>query len=511
MNFTGKTRIAFRLLFIIISLLFYNNLFSQAPSIEWQKCLGGSLVETTRSFKQTANNGYILAGHSKSSNGDLTENKGLGDAWIVKLDSQANILWQKTYGGSSHDEPMCAIETTDGGYIFCGITYSTDGDVIGGTGIKEGWIVKLSSNGTIQWQKIIANSEVRSIIESNDGGYVVTGQTNSLFEDIYITKIDLTGNTVWSHTYGGSQNDYSGCIINANDGGYIFSGTTNSTNGNISFNHGQRDAWVIKVDHLGIIQWEKTYGGSEDDTSTNIEKTSDNGYILCAQSSSNDGDVTVHYGTSATKDAWLVKLDSNGVIEWQKTLGGSNHEFNCNVKQIPNDNGYIALYHTYSNNGDITNFNGFCDFWVIRLNALGQLEWQRTLGGNANDFPVSILQTNDNGYLVAGDTGSTSGQISGNHGQSDSWIVKLAPDSLNNTNFEYPKVSFSPNPSTNYIQINSNTGILNKTIYDNLGRVIYFSETPEDQIDISFLSKGIFFMEIEDINKKLHKQKLIKL
>lgn len=169
------------------------------------------------------------------------------------------------------------------------------------------------------------------------------------------------------------------------------------------------------------IQWVKSLGGSSVETAFDISQTSDGGYIVAGNTSSTDGDVS---GNNASTDYWIVKLSSLGIIEWQKCLGGSATDSGHSIEQT-NDGGYIVAGFTTSNNGDVSGNHGSVDCWIVKLTAIGNIEWQKSIGGSASDYGYCIQQTSDGGYIVVGYTLSNNGDVIGNHGSADYWIVKL--------------------------------------------------------------------------------------
>jgi len=411
------------------------------PRIVWEKALGGSNWDEAYSIQQTNDGGYIIAGGTWSNDGDVSGNHGSKDAWIVKLDGNGNIQWQKTLGGSGYDVAVSIQQTSDGGYIVAGFTSSNDGNVSGNHGGEDAWIVKLDGNGNIQWQKALGGSDgdrAHSIQQTSDGGYIVAGYTESNDGDVsgwhegyddggnplpdyWVVKLDGNGNIQWQKALGGSEGDEALSIQQTSDGGYIVAGETYSNNGNVSGNHGGEDAWIVKLDRDGNIQWQKSLGGSNDDWAKSIQQTSDGGYIVAGRTKSNDGDVSENHGG---KDAWIVKLDSSGNIEWQKALGGSSYDVALSIQQT-SDGGYIVAGYTESNDGDVSENHGWYDCWIVKLDKDGNIEWQKSLGGSKEDIALSIQQTSDGGYIVAGYTESNDGDVSENHGSKDAWIVKL--------------------------------------------------------------------------------------
>ncbi|MGB4094684.1 MAG: T9SS type A sorting domain-containing protein, partial [Bacteroidales bacterium] len=223
------------------------------------------------------------------------------------------------------------------------------------------------------------------------------------------------------------------------------------------------------------------------------------GYIVAGETWSNDGDVSGNHGNS---DYWVVKLNSSGDIEWQKCLGGTNSDWAYSIQQT-NDSGFIVAGYTHSNNGDVSGNHGYYDYWVVKLNSSGDIEWQKCIGGTNYEFANSIQQTSDGGFIVAGETLSNNGDVSGNHGYSDAWVVKLTnePDRINEIE-NYNLLSIYPNPFTEYAIItfdNPKNEKYKLLIIDVTGKVVMeineiYGNTVE--IDGSNLSAGVYVFEL---------------
>lgn len=358
------------------------------PYITWQKCLGGSKDESLSnnfpemggiyyaSIQQTTDGGYIVASWTESNDGDVSGNHGGVDVWIVKLNSAGNKVWQRCLGGSGTDWVYSIQQTTDGGYIAAGYTFSNDGDVSGNHGATDVWVVKL----------------------------------------------DGSGNKVWQRCLGGSAFDRAYSIQQTVDGGYIVAGCTNSNDGDVSGTIGSGDAWIVKLDGFGNKVWQRCLGGSAFDIAYSIQQTTDGGYIFAGGTNSNNGDVSGNHGEG---DIWVVKLDSAGNKLWQRCLGGSDTELWVSSVEQTIDGGYVVIGTTGSNDGNVSGNKGFCDVWVVKLDSAGSLVWQKCLGGTSLECGFSIQQTFDGGYVLAGMTYSNDGDVSGNHGEIDIWVVKL--------------------------------------------------------------------------------------
>ena len=347
---------------------------------QWAIIYGGSdfNFDWARSIQQTSDGGYIVAGS--------TESFGAGgiDFWVLKLTSTGEIEWQRTYGGIYWDETYSIQQTSDGGYIVAGFTLSF------GAGDDDSWILKLNSAGAIEWQHTYGGSKddkFRSIQQTSDGGYIVAGDTASFgygAGDIWVLKLFSTGEIEWQHTYGGAFSDYAPSIQQTSDGGYIVAGSSES------FGAIDSDFWVLKLDSNGAIEWQDTYGGSDNDYARSIQQTSDGGYIVA-------GD-TASFG-AVNNNFWILKVDSSGDIEWQRAYGGNSGDYAYSIQQT-SDGGYIVAGYTLSFGVESS------DFWILKLGSSGDIEWQHTYGGDFVDHAYSIQQTSDGGYIVAGETGS---------------------------------------------------------------------------------------------------------
>ena len=229
----------------------------------------------------------------------------------------------------------------------------------------------------------------------------------------------------WQKSLGGSSDEYANDIQITYDGGYITAGYALSNNGNVSFNHGGKDYWVVKLDASGNIQWQQSFGGSRDDEAFSVYQSTDSGYVVAGYSMSDDGDITNHHGGTDTSDYWIVKLNAGGTIQWENSFGGTDYDAAASIQQTA-DSGYIAAGFTQSVNGDITLNHGNSDYWILKLTSVGAIQWQYTYGGTSWDNAASIQQTVDSGYIVAGNTYSADDDVSFNHGLSDYWMLKLS-------------------------------------------------------------------------------------
>jgi len=283
-----------------------------------QKTFGGSGYDYASSVKQTTDGGYIVAGYTGSFGA------GSSDVYILKLNPDGSLAWQKTFGGSDYDVAHSIQQTTDGGYIVAGYTNSF--------GYYDAYILKLNSDGSLAWQKTFGGTgydEAYSIQQTTDGGYIVAGKTYPFRAgdyDIYILKLNSDGSLVWSKTFGGSNNDEAYSIQQTTDGGYIVAGKT------YTFGAVWSDAYVLKLDSDGSLEWQKTFGGSGNDWAYSIQQTTDGGYIVAG--------LTGSFG-AVWYDAYVLKLDSDGSLSWQQMFGEDGYDAAYSIQQTT-DGGYIV-------------------------------------------------------------------------------------------------------------------------------------------------------------------------
>ena len=423
---------------ISIFLSFPSISYSQSSLIQWQKSLGGSGSEIGRSVATTNDGGYIMAGYSNSNDGNISGNHGGYDYWVVKTDATGNIQWQRSYGGSGDDYATAIIKANDGGYVIAGYSASNNGNVTGNHGNDDYWIIKTDLSGNIQWQKSLGGSGWdwgRAVIPANGGGYLVTGAATSNNGDvtgqhgngdIWVIKLDNNGNLQWQKCLGGSMEEDGWSVVASNDGGYIFAGYSTSSDGDVTTNQGIYDFWIVKTDANANIQWQKSLGGSGYDFAYSVVNAINGGYIIAGGVQSSDGDVTGNHGSG---DGWILQLDNNGNLLWKKAIGGGADDGIYSIVKADNS-GYIFAVHTASNDGDVSGNHGSTDYWLVKTDLSGNILWQKPMGGTSEDAPYSIIKAQDDGYVVAGHSASSNGDVTGNHGGSDYWLVHFNPPGI---------------------------------------------------------------------------------
>ncbi|GGG60126.1 T9SS type A sorting domain-containing protein [Hymenobacter glacieicola] len=354
--------------------------------------------------------------------------------------------WDKTFGGSGSDDLRFLAQTADGGYILGGESESgLSGDKSEmSRGSSDYWVVKLDANGSKQWDKTVGGSDedhLQVVQQTRDGGYILGGWSTSGVSgdrteasrgrsDYWLVKLDATGQKQWDKALGGSGNDYLRSLQQTPDGGYILGGDSHSTSsGEKTQDSGGffADYWLVKVDATGTKQWDKTYGGAETDQLTSVQLTPNGGYILGGISySDTGGDKTdARRGVS---DYWLVKVDANGRKQWDKTFGGTDYDFLFAV-QPTREGGYLLGGSSQSGpDGDKTQpSQGKLDQWLVKVDANGTKLWDRAFGSSDDDLLLSLQQTEDGGAILAGTSFSGQGgdKTQPSQGLDDYWLVKV--------------------------------------------------------------------------------------
>jgi len=516
-----------KFIYFISFLTFGHNIFSQVPSIQWQKCFGGGTIDEGYSIMQLSDGGYVISGFTESNNGDVSglhnSVSNYPDYWILRLDNSGAIKWQKCLGGSINDYANCIKQTIDGGFIIAGKSNSLDGDVTGNHNLDDCWIVKLDSIGNIKWEKSYGGTavdEAVSIQQTKDRGYIFAANTLSNDGDVtgnhgngdcWVVKLDSVGGIKWQKCFGSNGGESIFSIDKTTDNGYIFLGLSSVTiNGDVTFNHGAQDYWLVKLDSLGNLKWQKSLGGSDKDWGAMVKQTTDKGYILNGYSFSIDGDVTGNSGVSC--DYWIVKTDSVGNISWQKSAGGSMNDYGSSIQQSL-DGGFLIGGFTDSNDGLVSGNHGGRDNWIIKLDPFGNFIWQQCFGGTGDDYARGLQLTSDGGAIMVGNTNSNDGDVSGNHGGDDYWVVKL--DNVNGVREITKENHFVvyPNPTTENISVaTSHTFPFQNsivTIQNTLGETVKKLSFTKN-INVSDLAEGCYFLQITLLNWVTYKTKFIK-
>jgi hypothetical protein len=362
----------------------------------FQKTFGGTNDDVGYCVQQTMDGGYIIVGKT------LSFGAGNYDVYLIKTNSYGDVLWKKTFGGTSSDIGLFVKQTTDGGYIITGNTYSFNS-----SSGREAYLIKTDSGGNLLWTRNFGDTgklESGNVVDqTSDGGYIIAGSAELGFGNFHalLIKTDANGDTLWTKIIQAPDDSYANSVLETNDGSYIIGGQTyNATN--------STDIHLIKTDASGNPIWKKIYGGSHADQGGYMKQTFDGNYIIAGATSS--------FGSGFNTNFLLIKTDSSGNILWTKTFGSLNTDFGYDV-QVTTDGGFIIA--------GISNFGSSTDkVYLVKTDVNGDTLWTKNYGGVNADGAYSIRQTTDGGYIIAGRTKSS--------GQGNSDVYLLKTDSLGN-------------------------------------------------------------------------------
>jgi hypothetical protein len=399
------------------------------PIRQWDKTFGRFHNDFLSVTLPTADGGYLLGGVSYKSTDFYDYDS--SDFWLVKVGRDGNKQWDKLFSTQGENKLKTLLATTDGGYLVGGDALpGIDGDK---TAFGSMWLIKIDTNGNKLWDKAYEgvkpsndwNAEhalYGSMIATADGGYLLGGscalgvggdktQPSKGSYDYWIIKLDANGNKQWDKVFGGNGQDLLMSILASADRGYVLAGNSNSdaVGDKTQSNKGGNDYWVVKLDANGVKQWDKTYGSSSSDYLLTFITTPDGGYLLGGDSDSGvSGDKT--QPSRGGNDYWLIKLDANGNKQWDKTLGG-NYSDTLGGCTLTPDGGYLIGGSSVSDiSGDVTaprkTYPDTYDYWIIKLTSNGTKLWDKKYGGFIYNHLATLMTTSDGGYLVGGTSSS---------------------------------------------------------------------------------------------------------
>lgn len=502
-----------KLLTLSAGLLIGSTVVLAQPAIEWRKDFhnDGSTSKTEfRSVIATNDGGYIAVGGGKGTGGNLPHSGYIdnGDALIIKTAADGTVEWSDYWGFQEQDEAMTVIQTTDGGYAVAGYTAYAGGASLGG---NDGFVVKYDATGTVQWEHIYGGSGhdlIYDIKQTTDGGYIFVGTTKSPLipgyhdgQDLWAVKIDNAGNEIWSRAKGYDKEDAASSVALAPDGGFYVLGKTNSPGATNYI--GGYDIWVMKLTSAGAISWQTCVGGTKDDAGGQIIVASDGNLVIAGRTKSNDEDISGNHSTDKN-DLVMAKLDPSGTLISTKVYGGTADEgtgFTDNqcIRQTA-DGGFVLLTSSSSNNGDVSGNHGSYDFWLLKTDASGNLDWQECIGGANQDYAHALDLSDDGGFILAGQYNNT-----------NAWLIKIKGSNVGIKDLSSFQTTVYPNPVQEVLHIATDKIITSVSITDISGRnVAYSSLIQGNKIDMSGLLPGFYFLQIEFANGQIGATKILK-
>lgn len=469
-----------KIFFTILLLLHCYAVFPQPMVLEWQACFGTPLLETARDVCSTGD-GYIVLAET------FSYATSTYDIMLVRTDLMGNKVWEKFLGGAYSEKPYRILPAGNDSYYISATSASLDGDISNNpypNGLANTWLLKINGDGEILWDKMYGGTcyeEGWDACLTHDGGMVTLNYTCSGDGDVsnyfgmwdtWLLKTDTKGNKVWDFTIGTEFLDFPGAIIETSDLGFLVSsGSMPTTGGNITcepFNDIASDIVLFKLDSLANIEWQRCYGGSEHESVHDILEIED-GYILACSVDSDDGDMTgagYHYGHDAQghpySDIWLAKIDFEGNIRWHKCYGGTAFDSPNKIFKT-GDGGFIVFAETESNNGDVSGNNshvGVSDIWVFKISATGDLLWQQCFGGLGYERLdwSGVIDNGDGSYVITStlSNNGNSGDLTclPTPGGENIWLIQLRDTLFVNTEnlpLQNTSVKVYPNPANEYV------------------------------------------------------------
>jgi len=460
--------------FIIFLCLFF---FTHAQTT-FEKKYASSYDQSGRDVLPTPDGGYIIAGMTE------TQFAGDSDIYAIKTNSIGDMVWTKSYGGYQPENAYCILATADSNYFILGYTKSY------GAGNYDIWLLKINPSGDTLWTKTYGTSgedEGKGIIATDDGNYVIVGRTyNSAnaSSDACLIKINPAGTILWTKYYGGPQYDTGHSVRLCSDGGYILVGQT------FSYGTVAGDIYLVKTNSAGDSLWTKTFGGIYEDEADDITINSDNSFTICGKS--------ISY-SAGSEDVWVIKTNAVGIESWNKTYGGTDKDVAHTIQQTP-DGGYIL--------GCISRSFGWInpDMWLVKINAVGDTLWTRNFGSWYHDHCHGVRTTSDGGYIAIGHSEDVS---------LTKHVYFLKLDALGIVPVEEialeDVLNVYPNPAEGHLNLNYSLFAkgVNIEIYNILGTKIYSQQQTSNVrsqtvIDVSGFDRGLYFLKLSDEKNSSH-------
>ena len=500
-----------------LSLLLSASARAQAPLVQWTKGIGGMQNDYAYCIRETVEGNLIVAGSSNSGL-DMPGAHAGYDVFVALLSSSGTPIWGKAYGGNNEDYGYAIRQTPDSGFIVAGATNSIDGDVSGGKGNFDMWVLKVSRDGNVQWQTTLGGSAADyayDIQVTADSGFIVAGRSASSDGDLtanqggfdtWIVKLTAAGAIEWQKSLGGNNDENAASVIQLKDGGYAVAGDTYSSDGDVTGSHGGEDYWIIRLSAAGSVIWKKCYGGTGSDYAQCIRQTPEGGFIITGGSNSANGDVGATIGGG---DAWMLKLSGTGAIEWKRNAGSESADVGNSV-EVMADSAYLVTGYVSAGNGDVTEFHGQGDYWLVKMSRTGDIEWEKCMGNLGNENATSGQQLSDGSFVVAGHSSIVytdwPGVVGGKIGM---YVVKLGLANAFDASPASESLSIFPNPASDKLYVRG-INHFQVVVQDMMGKIV--ARGNDGEVSLTGVVAGVYVVSIFDKGDLLLKrERLLKL
>lgn len=484
---------------------------AQVPVQQWQHCLGGSAEDKGYGIQDLPDGGYIIAGSTASADGEVSTALGGVDAWVVRLDATGQLIWERSFGGSAEDVLKGVVLCADGGFALAGYSTSTDGDVVGAHGGKDGWVVKLDSSGDPLWQVALGGSgmdQVYSIAQNANEDFIVCGEsasndgtvpTNSGMWDAWAVLLDNSGAVQWTKVLGGTDNDWFEHVTVLQNNNILLVGTATSLNGDFASNHGCTDVIAVELAPDGSTVWSQCLGDELCQTGQGATDAP-NGDLLIAGSTNFSFDDTV--STFSNGAYMAMRLDPAGAMLWERAYPLYHYDVATSITN-DEDGGAILFGSCFSQPGTFDFDHSGYDPMAVAIDGNGDLRWRWLWGGTSNwDYGSQLLHTPDGGYAWVGSVWSTNGDVMDPHGGGDAWVMKLAPADVGVPNVDRQRPRVAPDPSNGYFDLYLPEAPLRgqASVIDTRGSVVYpltGLKAGMNHVDLSELAPGMYHLRME--------------
>lgn len=492
--------------FLPIAMVLRLSVQAQSPmDILWDRTYGGANVDAGTAMCTTSDGGLVIVGSSESVSAHVQADNGLRDLWILRVNADGNVLWHRTYGGSGSETSQAVGVAENGDIYVVGTTDSNDGDFGPALGTDDLVFLRLSDDGELQAQSRWGGPQVATatdLLVLPNGDCIVVGakvfsNNNPPHVDAVLIRLNEMGEVILEETYGGTGYDVALAITTGPAGKLVVVGETRSNDGDVALNMGMGDGWMLSVTPNGELIDERTFGGEYNDQLSDVTMTSDGGMIVTGYYSY---PMLISGSMQASTLVVAEKLNANGDTEWIKEYGGTNGDYGRLVQEHPSG-GYLLYASAYSNDGDAPPSVMQADTWLLRLDADGELLWHRPFGGPWSfDSASGLLTTDEGGAFLLAIVETDNSDMTTYLGGLDTWLIRLGPEVVGVDEHGSSLASMTPDPDGSgfNVQLFDGTRTRSIEVRDASGRLVRSIPTTSNNthVDLKSSPTGVYLVSV---------------